>query len=87
MTISIRLDEKLKSQLRRRVAHEGETISDFIRDAIAEKLARDSERKKTPYELGKHLFGKFSSGRSDLSVRSKEIFREKVRAKHAKHSR
>lgn len=86
MTLSIRLDEKLETALRRHLADENETMSEFIRKAIADRLEREVT-KKTPYELGKHLFGKFSSGRSDLSVRSKEIFREKMRAKHAKHSR
>lgn len=85
MTLTIRLDEKLENELRRRVERDGETLSDFVRQAIVDKLARRAE-KKSPYELGKHLFGKFSSGRSDLSVRSKEVFREKMRAKHAKHS-
>jgi hypothetical protein len=85
MTSSIRLDAKMKAELRRRLARAGKTFSEYAREALAEKLARDAEMdKKSPYELGKHLFGKFSSGRSDLSVRYKEIIREKLRAKHSR---
>lgn len=83
MTQSVRLDEKLKAELRRQLARTGKTFSQYTREALAEKLERDAG-KKSPYELGKHLFGKFSSGRSDLSVRYKEVVREKLRAKHSR---
>lgn len=86
MTHSIRLDDKLKTEVRRQLVRTGKTFSEYTREALAEKVARDTE-KQTPYELGKHLFGKFSSGRSDLSTRSREVFREKMQAKHAKRSR
>jgi len=85
MTLTVRIDEKLAIWLRKFAAEEGESVSEFVRKAIKERI-EGKARKKTPYELGKHLFGKFSSGRSDLSTRSKEIYREKMRAKHAKHS-
>lgn len=83
MTQSVRLDEKLKADLRRHLARAGKTFSQYVREALTEKLARDSDT-KSPYELGKHLFGKASSGRSDLSVRYKEVVREKLRAKHSR---
>lgn len=86
MARSVRLDDRLIADVERQLARTGKTFSEYTREALAEKIARDAER-KTPYELGKHLFGKFSSGRSDLSTRSKEIFNEKMRAKHAKRSR
>lgn len=83
MALSVRIDDKMKAELRRHLARTGKTFSEYAREALAEKLARDSG-KKTPYELGKHVFGKFSSGRSDLSVRYKEVVREKLRAKHSR---
>ena len=85
MTLTVRLGDELEDKLRKHLSSEDETISEFVRKAVADRLERKVS-KKTPYELGKHLFGKFSSGRTDLSTRSKEIFREKMRAKHAKHS-
>jgi predicted DNA-binding protein len=86
MTLTVRLDEELEGKLRKLAAREGESLSEFVRRAVEDRVQR-VESKKTPYELGKHLFGRFSSGRSDLSTRSKEIFREKMRAKHARRSR
>lgn len=38
----------------------------------------------TAWELGKDLFGRWRSGRNDLSARAKEIAKERIRAKHAK---
>ena len=86
MTRSIRLDEKLRAEVERQLTRSGKSFSEFAREALAEKIARDAE-KKTPFEAGKHLFGKHGSGRGDLSERSDEIYREKMRAKHAKRSR
>jgi hypothetical protein len=81
MTLSVRLDEKTKTRLRRFLAQTGGSLSDFARAAILEKLEREAKR-PTPYELGKHLFGSFDSGRGDLSTNSEKILREKLRAKH-----
>lgn len=86
MTLTVRLGKKLENDLRTHVSEDTETISEFVRKAVADRLEKEAS-KKTPYELGKHLFGKFSSGRSDLSTRSREIFSEKMKAKHAKRSR
>jgi RHH-type transcriptional regulator, rel operon repressor / antitoxin RelB len=85
MTISIRLGEKLETKLRKHLSSEEESLSDFVRKAVEDRLERVSA-KKSPYQLGKDLFGKYSSGRGDLSRRSKEVFREKMRARHAKRS-
>ena len=82
MTITIRLPELLEAQLRTEAELSGTPISQFVRDAIAEKLVRATEKRQSPYELGKHLFGKYRSGRSDVSSRRKELAREVIRAKH-----
>ena len=34
------------------------------------------------YELGKDVFGKYGSGRSDLSVNYKTLLKDMIRAKH-----
>ena len=49
--------------------------------AILEKLEREG-KKPTPYELGKHLFGRFKSGKGDLAENHKTYFKEAMRAKH-----
>jgi Arc/MetJ-type ribon-helix-helix transcriptional regulator len=81
MTLSVRIDEETKARLRRRLLQKGGSLSDFVRAAILEKLEREG-KKRTPYELGKHLFGRFDSGRDDLATNSEKILREKLRAKH-----
>ena len=52
-----------------------------IRDAIREKLA-GYDNQLSPYELGKNLFGCYSSGRDDLSINRKTLLREKLNAKY-----
>ena len=83
MTLTIRLGAKLESELRKYAFEEDETVSDFVRKAIAERLQKKITR-KTPYELGKSVFGRRGSGKGDLSVKSREYFKEYVRAKHSR---
>ena len=82
MTITVRLPMKLEADLRARLETRGVGLSDFVRDAIAEKLEREPAEKASAYERGKHLFGKFHSGRPDLSTNRKAILDEILRAKH-----
>jgi hypothetical protein len=81
MTISVRLDAATKVRLRRLLDREGGSLSDFVRDAICEKLDRRAKR-PTPYELGKDLFGRDLSGPTDVALNHKKYFKEKMRAKH-----
>jgi Arc/MetJ-type ribon-helix-helix transcriptional regulator len=87
MTITIRLSEKLEADLRARIEMQGVGLSDFVRDAIAEKLERETTEKLSPYELGKDLFGRHGSGRNDLSSGRKAILNEVLRGKHRRAGR
>jgi hypothetical protein len=83
MTITVRLPQDIEAQLRARLEAEKQELSAFVREAIAEKLERDDATKKpSAYELGKHLFGKYSSGRDDLAENSEQILREMLSAKN-----
>jgi len=82
MTITIRLPKKLEADLRARLEAQGVGLSAFVREAVAEKLDREPVEKPSPYDLGKDLFGKHSSGRNDLSANRKAILGEILRAKH-----
>jgi Arc/MetJ-type ribon-helix-helix transcriptional regulator len=82
MTITIRLPIKLEAALRARLGSRRVRLSDFVREALAEKLEREPAEGASPYALGKHLFGKHGSGRPDLSSNRKAILNEIVRAKH-----
>jgi hypothetical protein len=82
MTITLRLPVKLEKDLRGRLDRQGVRLSDFVREAIAEKLEREPARTPSAYDLGKGLFGKYASGRRDLSSNRKAILNETLRAKH-----
>ena len=82
MTITIRLPDELETRLRLRLEAEGIALSEFVREAIAEKLDRETTGQSAAYDLGKSLFGKYGSGRNDLSSRRKAILGEILSAKH-----
>ena len=83
MTITVRLPQDIEAKLRARLEVEDLALSDFVRQAIAEKLEREPKPEKpSAYELGKHLFGKYSSSRSDLSENADRIVAEIISAKH-----
>jgi len=82
MTITIRLPAKLEASLRTRLGKRRSRLSDFVRDAIAEKLEREPAEPPSAYDVGKDLFGKHGSGRRDLSSNRKAILNEVLRAKH-----
>jgi hypothetical protein len=83
MTLTVRLDEELEGKLRKIASEEGESLSEFVRKAIEDRLGRTAP-KKSAYEAGKHLFGRRGSGKGDLSIRSEEYFAEYVGAKYGK---
>jgi Arc/MetJ-type ribon-helix-helix transcriptional regulator len=82
MTITIRLPTKLEADLRARLDRRRVGLSDYVRDAIVEKLKREPAETPSAYDLGKDLFGKHGSGRHDLSGNRKAILTEILRAKH-----
>jgi len=81
MTITIRLPEELAAKLRHRLDVQGAGVSEFVREAIAEKLDREAARQPSAYELGGNVFGKHGSGRDDLSTNRQAILGELLRPK------
>jgi hypothetical protein len=86
MTISLRLDDQLSRKLAAAAKARGISKSELIRACLDEYLA-GSKSGPTPWDLGKHLFGCYDSGRRDLSVRAKEIARERIHARLPKKDR
>ena len=82
MRITIRLPTRLAADLRTHLGARRSRLSDFVRDAIAEKLEREPAGKLSAYDLGKHLFGKYGSGRRDLSSNRKAILNEALAVRH-----
>jgi len=87
MTITVRLPVEVEAELRARLDRSRAGLSEFVRDAIAEKLQREPAAKPSAYEIGKDLFGKHGSGRDDLSSNRKAILDEILSAKHHRRRR
>jgi hypothetical protein len=70
MTLTVKLDAELESALERRCSAEGTTKRAVVQAALREYLART----RSPYELGKDLFGRYASRTGDLSRRRRELY-------------
>lgn len=89
MAISLRLEPDMERQVAAAAASVGLSKSEFVRRCIAEQLQATSiDRAKLAWELGKDVFGKYGSGRSDISENHKgvleEIFAQNKRERDAK---
>ncbi len=81
MTLTVRLDHKVEQTLAQYAVGNGISKSEAVKRGL--KLLFDSSSPpKSAYEIGKHLFGRHSSGRPDGSVKVKKLYREKMLAKH-----
>ncbi|MEA3506033.1 MAG: ribbon-helix-helix domain-containing protein [Elusimicrobiota bacterium] len=78
MTISARLKKNIDKKLHQLSEIEGVTITKIIEESI-EEYFNTHIPVDTPYEKGKDLFGKYSSGRDDLSVAGKSYLKKKLR--------
>ena len=82
MTISIRLDAQLERKLATAAELEGLSKSEFVRRCLAQHLETQTlDRGKLAWELGKEVFGKFTSGRTDVAQQDERILREIFDAK------
>lgn len=57
-------------------------LSDFFKKIILEQLIEETTIIDSPYELGKDVFGRFSSGKTENSVERKRLIREKIHGKY-----
>ena len=81
MTLTVRLDSKVEEALTEYAVGNGISKSEAVKRGL--KLLFDSTPpQKSAYEIGKHLFGRHSSGRTDGSVSVKKHYRETMLAKH-----
>jgi predicted DNA-binding protein len=77
--ITLRLDEKLEQQITTAAENLGVTKSELIRKSINEYLR--NFKQPSAWDLGENVFGKYSSGRGNLSSDRKELMRNKIKAK------
>lgn len=80
--LGFRAEDELLDATRQAAARSRIRVSDFIRQAVREKIEREgSHAEQTPYESGKDLFGRYGSGHSMLSTRAGERMRRRLRVR------
>jgi len=77
--ITLRLDLKLEQAVNNTAKNLGLTKSELIRKSIHDYL--DKLSKPNAWEIGEDLFGKYSSGLSNLSTNRKELIKNRLKAK------
>ena len=77
MTLSIRLDPELESELARAAAQAGRSKSELVKASLREYLARLA-RRKTPYERGEGLLGDSPATAATLDLTSKDRVRSTI---------
>ncbi len=82
--VSVRLDVEMERQLDYFASRYKVSKSKLIKNSLVHyfDMLQKKERKKTPYELGSDLFGKYASGKGDLSTTYKQKIKEKLHAKN-----
>jgi hypothetical protein len=78
--ITLRLDQKLETDIQTTATMMGLSKSELIRVSVAEFIKK--QKKPNAWELGTELFGKYASGKGNLSVDRKALIKEKIKAKH-----
>lgn len=81
--ISLRLSTELEHKLNKISKTDNISKSEIIKRALV-LYFEDNDKKYSPYDLGKDLFGKYGSGSGTLSKEYKNILKEKL---HEKYSR
>jgi len=79
--VTIRLPEEMEAQLQALTQIENSTKTEIIKNALAGYLDKHLQE-KSAYELGKDLFGRFSSGDGDRSVTYKQRIKKLLHEKH-----
>lgn len=81
MPVSLRLGERLEQRLAAAARRLRLNKSELIKRSLQVYLDQ-VEPGKTPFELGKDLFGTDTSRGGDVARRYKTLLRKKLRAKH-----
>ena len=83
--LTVRLDSATENQLNFLAQEQHLTKSSIVKEALVYyfDMLKSKSSQKTPYELGSELFGKYESGRDDLSTTYKQKLKEKIDAKNS----
>lgn len=77
--ITLRLDPDLEQKLLHAARHLGLSKSELIRQSLVSYI--EQVEKQGAWATGQDLFGKYASGRSDLSCSRKQLLKDKIKAK------
>ncbi len=77
--ITLRLDPKLEQAVNIKAKNLGLTKSELIRQCINEYITKSQH--SNAWDVGKDLFGKYSSGQGNLSQDRKELIKAKIKSK------
>ena len=78
--MTLRIDEDLEQKIEHASENLGISKSELLRRSVQEFLAGIG--KPDPWEAGRDVFGKYRSGRHDLSTNRKTIIRNLLSRKH-----
>jgi len=80
--LSIQLSPDYENRLEQ-IANSENTPKDEIIKKILRQYVDEYYQNPTPYELGQDLFGKYGSGKNNLSSSYKSQLKRKIREKHS----
>jgi metal-responsive CopG/Arc/MetJ family transcriptional regulator len=82
--ISVRLDNSLENELNHIAQEQQISKSKIIKNSLIYyfEMLKEKSKEKSSYELGASLFGKYSSGDSNLSTTYKQKLKDKLNAKN-----
>ncbi len=77
--ITLRLDPELEKTINNTANRLGLSKSELIRKSVTEYIKQ--LEKPSPWELGHDMFGRYASGKGNLSKDRKALLKEKISAK------
>jgi predicted DNA-binding protein len=84
--LAVRLPENLENELSRFSQNTHQTKTDVVKEALKLFFKTQADKKQqTAYELGEALFGRYESGRDDLSSSYKQKLKSKLHDKYNTH--
>ena len=83
--LSVRLDNSLENQLNFLAKEQQISKSQIIKDSLKYyfDMLKQKNKQKSAYELGSELYGRYSSGKNDLSITYKQRLKDKINAKNS----
>ena len=85
--VNARFDRVGEEQVRYIVEHTGMTVSDVLKQSVAELYDRVRQKHRTPYEIMQEMgvIGEFAGSDPEGSTRVKEVVADVLRKKFAHH--